>query len=175
MSEVKSEIILWLQNKPDWLQKAAEKILFQRDIESEDIKELTKILKRNQQQASRNTFQDLSTNLSVRKNLRIESIGEIEGIDKLDSEKPLKFGNINLSVIYGSNGSGKSGYVRILKKICGKPRAKNLLSNIFNDPPENQGCEIHYRVDNEKKSLKWNVNDDSITLTSRLKMAFSHF
>lgn len=163
MSEVKSEIILWLQNKPDWLQKAAEKILFQRDIESEDIKELTKILKRNQQQASRNTFQDLSTNLSVRKNLRIESIGEIEGIDKLDSEKPLKFGNINLSVIYGSNGSGKSGYVRILKKICGKPRANNLLSNIFNDPPENQGCEIHYRVDNEKKSLKWNVNDDSIT------------
>jgi len=47
------------------------------------------------------------------------SIGEIKGIENLKPRKPIIFGEGNLNVIYGYNGSGKSGIVRIIKAACG--------------------------------------------------------
>lgn len=41
------------------------------------------------------------------------------GVNKLAPTKPLNFGDSNIAVVYGDNGSGKSGYVRLLKHICG--------------------------------------------------------
>ena len=47
--------------------------------------------------------------------LRIENT---VGINALAPDQTLKFGKWGLSIVYGDNGSGKSGYVRILKHAC---------------------------------------------------------
>jgi hypothetical protein len=50
---------------------------------------------------------------TVTNQVRLQSVGEIKGIDKLNPRRPLDFGTSNLGVVYGRNGSGKSGYARI--------------------------------------------------------------
>lgn len=67
-----------------------------------------------------------------------------------------------MTVIYGSNGSGKSGYTKIIKKISGKPRAINLKSNVFNPNP-NGKCVIKYSIDGVEQEIEWKINNPQIS------------
>lgn len=164
MPDLKSEITNWLHDQANWLQEAGERILNKGDLDIEDIRELSDFIKTEEGQTKSNnrTFLGLSSTETKGSKLRLESIGEIKGIDKLSPINPLTFGEGNLAVVYGHNGSGKSGYARILKKICGKPRAKDLKSNIFKEHPNEQCCTINYEYNGQKNSIKWNVKDNFV-------------
>ncbi|MDZ7743646.1 MAG: hypothetical protein U5Q03_18410 [Bacteroidota bacterium] len=165
MSDLKLEITSWLHDQANWLQESAEKILEKGNLDLDDIRELIALVKTDEGQKKSNNrrFQGLSASQSKGAQLHIESIGEIKGIDTLSPRYPLTFGDGNLAVIYGHNGSGKSGYARILKKVCGKPRAKELKSNIFQKQPVEQSCTIKYEINGHKNSVKWKINDSPIS------------
>jgi len=64
----------------------------------------------------------------------IVSIQELEHVNALTSEKPLTFDEKGLTIIYGDNGSGKSGYARLLKRITrSRHREQELLTDVFKD------------------------------------------
>jgi hypothetical protein len=49
--------------------------------------------------------------------VRLLSIAEPEHVNALASDQPLTFEACGLTIVYGDNGSGKSGYARLLKRI----------------------------------------------------------
>ncbi len=49
--------------------------------------------------------------------VRLVSIKKPEHVNALASEQPLTFEPNGLTIVYGDNGSGKSGYARLLKRI----------------------------------------------------------
>src|SRR3546814_14642414 len=48
----------------------------------------------------------------------LKGIANIVGVNRLLSNASLEFCPKALTVIYGRNGSGKSGFVRLLRKAC---------------------------------------------------------
>jgi ABC-type transport system involved in cytochrome c biogenesis ATPase subunit len=92
------------------------------------------------------------------------SIGEIEGIDSLAPQEPLGFDG-NLTTIYGHNGSGKSGYARILKRACGKHQTATLMTNVFKASPIRQRCTICYKIGNTEKTMRWDAQEPVEDLT----------
>src|SRR6266851_586894 len=48
----------------------------------------------------------------------LNSLGNLINTDRLATGQVLTVGISGLTVVYGDNGSGKSGYCRILKKLC---------------------------------------------------------
>lgn len=90
--------------------------------------------------------------------MRLSEIGDISGIENLGPRRPLSFGAGNLCVIYGHNGSGKSGYTRLLKKVCGKPGAGNLKANVFQPMPAERKCRIGYHLAEEEVQVEWLAN-----------------
>lgn len=94
--------------------------------------------------------------------LRLDSIGPVVGIDALNPRNPLTFGEGSLSVVYGSNGSGKSGYTRIISKACGKPHSIDLKPNVYESPPQQQECTFGYSVGTDKRSEVWVANSDPL-------------
>lgn len=164
MRDIHQDIVRWLNDKPNWLQEAAERLLYKNELDENDIIELVNYIKTadGQERTGYRKFTGLGKKISIDSNLYLVSIGNIEGIENLSPRKPLSFGKGNLCVIYGHNGSGKSGYARILKKICGKPRAEELRSNVFKERPDHQKCIIKYRKGDEKKSVEWNVHESSV-------------
>ena len=48
--------------------------------------------------------------------IELETLSDITGVNKLAKNQTLKFSN-NITVIYGENGTGKTGYGRILKSL----------------------------------------------------------
>lgn len=159
MEEIHKEIADWLLAQPDWLQEAAERLLRQGNLGVVDLNDLCMMIKtaEGRKTTKHRTFGELLNVPEIKGEMRILSLGEISGIENLAPREPLFLGNGNLVVIYGHNGSGKSGYTRILKKASGKPRAVPLKPNVFAVAPASQKCRISYEISGAKKDIEWDA------------------
>jgi energy-coupling factor transporter ATP-binding protein EcfA2 len=160
------EILKWIKSQHLWLQIAASKILANGSLSDTDISELIQIIK----ETDENKSKKIQVSFPVvgktdnKNNIKLFSIGPVEGIDKLNPKKPLVFEPGNLSVIYGPNGSGKSGFVRILKNICGKPNSISLKSNVYAPTPAKQSCTLRYKINGKNSGdVEWLVNAGPIS------------
>lgn len=164
MEIVNKEIMAWVHGQPHWVQLAVTKVFGQAVVMDEVIGELLALLKTTDGQ-SKETKIDLEpyfkATAEADSDIRIVSIGEIEGIDALAPRKPLPFAQ-KLSVVYGNNGSGKSGYARILKKLCGKPNATELQSNVYKTAPQKMQCTVVALVNGTGKTFVWQANSKPV-------------
>ena len=65
--------------------------------------------------------------------VRLVSIAKPEHVNALESDQPLTFEPQGLTIVYGDNGSGKSGYARLLKRITRARHQEDVLSDVFRD------------------------------------------
>lgn len=164
MPTPQEEVLTWLHTQKDWLQEAASKILTQDEVSDTDIDALIVLLKSTAGQTvtTTRTFPSLGTTTTPT-TLRLDTISEVKGIDSLAPRNPLAFGAGNLTVIYGNNGSGKSGYTRILKRATGKANTKELRSNVYVSPvPTDRSCKINYTLGGISTELVWNATDAAV-------------
>lgn len=68
--------------------------------------------------------------------LLLNRISDVKGVNAFGPRAQLAFAE-HINVIYGANGSGKSGYARLLKHVCGGKAPEPILGNVFNNtnPP----------------------------------------
>ncbi|HEX8215482.1 MAG TPA: AAA family ATPase, partial [Allosphingosinicella sp.] len=59
------------------------------------------------------------------------SIGPLDHVDRLAPDQELKFGLNGLTLVFGENGSGKSGYARAARRLCTSRVPITLQSNVF--------------------------------------------
>lgn len=164
MSNMNKEIMDWLNDQPHWVQLAATKVFSQEEIKDDLIDELLAFLKTKEGQSKDKKVYSsgiVKVAFATANDIRILSVGDIEGIDALAPRNPLPFAHA-LSVIYGSNGSGKSGYARILKRICGKPNAAELQPNVFKSIPQKRKCTVVASIDGDQKTFVWDANGNPI-------------
>ena len=164
MTDVHDEVRRWLHAQQEWLQEAAARVIQKGSLDDNDVNDLCELIKTvdGRKATSGREYNGLGGSAEAENTIRLVSIGEIQGIENLAPRTPLEFGNGNLTVIYGNNGSGKSSYTRILKKVCGKPRAKYIRSNVFQSSPEVRQCEINFSVNDDQHSKTWPANSASI-------------
>ena len=150
----------WFKNRPKWLQKAARMLIQKSKLTDSDISKLVSFCKEEIDNQSNSHKIDLPLEAlenNVDQTLRLCSISDIQGINALAPRKSLELGSGNLSIIYGQNGTGKSGYVRILKHACGARNPGLLLSNVWLKTPQRQGCLISYEKDGAEQQVLWDV------------------
>nr|VFJ65749.1 MAG: hypothetical protein BECKDK2373C_GA0170839_11357 [Candidatus Kentron sp. DK] len=87
--------------------------------------------------------------------MRLSSIRDVEGVNALAPKRPLEFGKGNFTVVYGLNGSGKSGYVRLLKHACGAREAGTLHPDVYKPGSAVQKACISFEQDGNSKTHTW--------------------
>lgn len=97
------------------------------------------------------------------KKIDIVSLSEVKGVNKLAANQAIEFGK-NLTVIYGENGSGKTGYGRILKALGQSYEATNLIYSDIYQPREEQSASIKYKVDGTDANFAWDGKGTNIDL-----------
>lgn len=162
--DIQGDIRTWLLKQQDWLQEAADRLLKNGLLTQEDIADLASHLKTAVGQAvtKHRPLDELMHDPEDLSEIRLARIDGVTGIESLGPRKPLDFGGGNLTVIYGHNGSGKSSYTRILKKVSGKPRASDLKPNVFQDLPAESKCQISYSHNGLSQSPEWLVGSPPI-------------
>lgn len=91
----------------------------------------------------------------------LHSVGPLNGLDRLVPDQILKFAVEGVTVIFGENGSGKSGYTRALRQLCGARKDPDLQGDVFADGPEpSKSITYSYRQGtSEAVSATWNDGD----------------
>lgn len=164
MSQVHEEIKAWLLTQPEWLQEAADRVLNQGRLHDQDIAAVAELLRTDKGQAvtKHRTYASLIKTPAMPGELRLVSISDVQGIENLSPSAPLEFGAGNLVVVYGHNGSGKSGYTRILKRASGKLRAAPLKANVFGDEPAARQCKLEFKVGQNTMASVWKADDKAL-------------
>lgn len=160
MKSTSDDIRQWLHKQQDWLQDASERLLKQGSLSSADVNDLVARVKTadGQKVTGHRTFDSLMQPSPAGLDLRLKSISALTGIEGLAPRSPLTFGSTNLTVVYGHNGSGKSSYARLLKKVTGKPRALDLKPDVFQAAPVQGKCLFTYELTGVEVSTEWLSN-----------------
>jgi hypothetical protein len=89
-------------------------------------------------------------------------IGPVLNVDRLAPDQQLRFGMNGITLVFGDNGTGKSGYARIAKKMCRARVVDELRGNVFSEqfsPP----AAVHFRFclpgDEEPQDADWSDGD----------------
>lgn len=61
----------------------------------------------------------------------LAQLGPVQNIDRLASGQKLRMAGVGITLVYGENGSGKSGYTRIAKRLCRSLTSDQLRGNVF--------------------------------------------
>lgn len=95
------------------------------------------------------------------KQIELESLSAITGVNRLAKDQTVNFAK-NITVIYGENGTGKTGYSRILKTLgFSYDTNDNILPNIY-VASEPQSATINFKSNGASKTFTWNgANTDS--------------
>jgi len=95
------------------------------------------------------------------KQIELDSLSDITGVNRLAKNQRIEFSK-NITVIYGENGTGKTGYSRILKTLgFSYDVNKTILPNIYlSDEP--QSAKVDFKSNGDYKTFTWNgTNNDS--------------
>jgi ABC-type transport system involved in cytochrome c biogenesis ATPase subunit len=95
------------------------------------------------------------------KQIELDLLSNITGVNRLAKNQTVNFAK-NITVIYGENGTGKTGYSRILKTLgFSYDTNKTILPNIY-ATAEPQSAKINFKSNGTPKTFTWNgANTDS--------------
>ena len=87
--------------------------------------------------------------------LVLTKMSEVEGVNALAAGQTIDF-NPSLTVLFGENAAGKTGYARVLKQLAAVRTAEPILPNIH-DPgaSANLTARLDYRVGDTPGVLEW--------------------
>lgn len=156
---VRYDIKQWLEKQRIWLQEAAIRLCEKKELNDRDVIDLISIIK--EEKSVVPNYSKFIVKTTTDDDIRLASIENPQGIDKLNPRTPLDFGVDNLSIVYGHNGSGKSGYVRILKKACGKIN-NPLKYNVYEVEPTIQSCTLRFLVNQIEKRQEWDAKGSGV-------------
>lgn len=98
--------------------------------------------------------------------LLFTKLENVEGVNALTENQTIEF-SPNLTIIYGANGSGKSGYVRLLKNVFYSKAPETILQNVHIDSG-------HKSV-NAKFTFKSNNAEIPLEFTNKGNAEFEQF
>lgn len=150
--------------RPKWLQVAAKHLLESGDLNDDAISDLSVLC----QKEANSEFPDIDYSIPAMafdthdsEEIRLCSINEVTGVNKLAPQKPLDFRKSNIAVVYGRNGSGKSGYVRLLKHVCGARDCVRgqLYKNVFSEEEIEQKAKISFLKNRTLVEYEWSCSE----------------
>src|SRR4051794_28341265 len=114
---IETSIIEWALQRPAWQQKVLVALANGERPNELDAESLVdQISEPSSGQPSRDA-KELSIRSSEPLQVQLLRVKNVRGVNALLDGQELTFGQSGLTVIYGDNGSGKSGFARLIKSI----------------------------------------------------------
>lgn len=133
-SEAYAQFGKWLIEQPYWLQDAAWRIYSGKEIDDAQIKLYAEMCVA-QAKGETPSYNHLnSTEIFQHKGSRkvsVLSISDVCGVNALADNVGLDFAENGVTVVYGLNGAGKSGFMRVFKELSGCPYREPIQPNVF--------------------------------------------
>jgi recombinational DNA repair ATPase RecF len=157
---VVEEILEWAHDRPTWQRDALRRLVLNGELSDDDIGALTDICKgthglTEQRDIDPLTKDHVPVTAAGSGPVSLLSIFHHRGVNALAEGQTLRFGP-NLTVVYGDNAAGKTGYIRILKSACRARGQEQILGNVISSTaPLSPAVSIRFQVGAEPIPREW--------------------
>jgi energy-coupling factor transporter ATP-binding protein EcfA2 len=165
MANVLQEIQTWSADRPTWQRDALRRLVMNGELGAEDIDALTAICKGEHGLTEKVAAQPLAKEHvpelgGAAQAVSLDSIFHHKGVNALAESQTLKFAS-GLTIVYGDNGAGKTGYIRILKQACRARGQETILGNVVitGAAPPKPTVAIKYKVGADAAAREWTGGD----------------
>lgn len=151
-------IVIWSKDRPAWQREVMRRTAAGDLLSDADYDQLVDDILKALDTGSETAFglEHLPKATAEDPPVRLVSIAKLEHVNALASEQPLTFELNGLTIVYGDNGSGKSGYARLLKRIARARHQEEVLSDVFRDTTlEKPTAILSVRIGGKDESLPW--------------------
>lgn len=129
------EILKWTQGLPAWQSDAVARLLAKQTLDVQDQADLFALLKAAhgipdaENRVPRPlTAEQIPAPVDIARHVELCAMKNLRHVNAIAEKQHLPFIPVGMTVIYGDNGSGKSGYSRVLKRAC---RARDQAEAIY--------------------------------------------
>lgn len=159
------KIVVWVKNKPVWWRHAIRLSLRDGELTPATLQEVYQTAKMEHGLLDKDTSYanaeiDIDTTGFGAESgeVTLKSISKVVNVGALAEGQILEFPKKGLTIVYGDNGAGKSGYSRILKHAClARGRLPEILGNVFEVSTEPSSAIISVEVDRKRDDKPWNL------------------
>lgn len=131
---LEEHIVQWSSSRPGWQQTILSRVASGETLSDADYDALlAQILSSNTPAFTPLSLEHFAGSTAEDAPVSLVSIANLEHCNALASEDPLTFAASGLTIVYGDNGSGKSGYARLLKRVVRSRDREDVLSDVFRD------------------------------------------
>lgn len=160
------DVLQWASKQSDWKRDALRRLASGAKLTPSDHNEIMDQLRAKAGYPSSGsiiapvplTKADMSVALSGVP-LKLKAIKGVTGINQLKPQAALDFEANGITIVYGRNGSGKSGFVRIFRTACrtriDKPEKLKILADVYGGVPGVQEAELVIDKGAGDVPIKW--------------------
>jgi len=162
------EILTWSQTSLKPWQQDAVRRLFQQCMTVDAIDDLYAMLKSSaglpdplNRQPMPLTADHLPIVASQEDAAILLSLGNVQHVNLLAPQQALSFAPKGMTVVYGANGAGKSGYARVLKRACrARDVSEDVRTNAFEKPAAGRVPQADFKIQlgGQPSTVSWAKN-----------------
>lgn len=151
-----ADLVTWAEKRPVWQRDALRRLVTGEALDDQAIAELTELCLDLERTHTPIAQSHIIAETSTVEPISLVSIKNLTAINALASQQELSFEPSGLTVIYGDNGSGKSGYVRVLKHACRSRDEKFAIHRDLEDKTDTpQSAEICFTRGANAVQFNW--------------------
>ncbi|WP_143596409.1 hypothetical protein [Tistlia consotensis] len=153
-------ILRWSVDQPAWQRDALHRLALQTALDSADLSELVAICKGSNAGVPLDTSHIRDPGAG-HADVTLGALYNLSHVNALAPGERLSFARNGLTVVYGDNGAGKSGYVRVLKQVCRarSPKGDTVLPNIYDSAAGIPSASVDFFIGGQKRSAQWRRGD----------------
>ena len=145
------EIAQWADVQAEWMSDAVRRLIAQGSLTETDRTDIVALMKASaglpdpeQRKAVRVVLDALPDAAAPGPGVSITALRGPRHLNAIDFDEGITFEPTGLTVVYGYNGSGKTGYARALKKACRARNTEDIFPNVFSPPNPPQPAQARF-------------------------------
>lgn len=163
---VLQEIASWAATRPLWQQDALRQLIVDGRVDDEGLTRLVLLAKQDQLLLGSEvdapipspiTSADVAAAANTGATVQLLTLKDLHGVNAIPSSQKLEFQPTGLTIIFGYNGSGKTGYARVLRQLCrARARGGPILSDVFSRvAPSKTSAAVVATIGGTEQQLEW--------------------
>lgn len=165
------DIVSWSESRPDWQRDALRQLVSSESSESIDVARLEAICVEERDDPNCLSDADVAPQTTAAESVAISKLHSLQGVNALVAGQVLDVAKEGITIIYGDNGSGKSGYCRVLKHACRSRDNKfQIHPNIDGPSDAPQSASIDFSVGAVSKTAAWAPDGSEISELSKVSI-----
>lgn len=160
MLTLEEDLAAWVEDRPDWQKDAMARFCRNESLTPADFEWIAdQLIAGTYPVITAIAAAEVPGSSTQGEPVRLVAISGVAGVNALLPGQRLTFGDSGLTVIYGDNASGKSGYARLIREAVTARIKSELLGDVFAQQRADQQAHFEFIVGDASESQSWSLGE----------------